>query len=340
LSRNLYKNPFIAKKPCIKQGLPVEKNVLLTAAFISVLLLSATLGALFVNCGRANPFLYEQEEEEVSPPSYVSPPTIIIFSPENNTVHSVSNISFTFKVIVVVPTLPELFYYYLDLSEVYYKASWLSNNTYLDLEAVKNSTPSRTRTFSNDSLEQWGTYWTLSGYALSPNFAINMTGVPEGSHYLEVFAVLQGSRRTGRSYGSVPTIHYGRYTLIGSSIVNFTIDTPPDVSILALENTTYNVSDVSLNFTVSQAVSKITYCLDGQENVTIGGNTTLTGLPNGEHNITVYATDEAGNVGASETMYFSVDAPEPFPTTIVVASAASAAIVGIGILVYLKKRKH
>jgi hypothetical protein len=297
LSPNIFK---------LSRDFPVEKMTLLKTAFITVLLLSTVAETQLVNLGKANPFLYEQEEKEVSPPSYVSPPTIIIFSPENNTVRSVSNISFTFRVIVVVPTLPELFYYYLDLSEVYYKASWLSNNTYLDLEAVKNSTPSRTRKFSNDSLEQWGTYWTLSGYVLSPKFSVNITGVPEGSHYLQVFAVLQGSRRTGRSYGSVPTIHYGKYTLIGSSTVTFTIDTPPKVSILSLENTTYNTSDVSLNFTVNQSVSKITYCLDGQENVTFSGNTILTGLPNGDHNVTVYVIDEAGNIGASETITFTV----------------------------------
>jgi hypothetical protein len=200
LSPNIFK---------LSRDFPVEKMTLPKTPFITVLLLSTIAETQLVNLGKTNPFSNEQEEKKVSPPYYVSPPTIIIFSPENNTVHSVSNISFTFKVIIVVPTLPELLYCYLDLSEVYYKASWLSNNTYLDLEAVKNSTPPRTRTFSNDSLEQWGIYWTLSGYALSPNSSINMIGVPNGSQYLEVFAILQGSRRTGRGYGSVPTIRYG-----------------------------------------------------------------------------------------------------------------------------------
>jgi hypothetical protein len=74
--------------------------------------------------------------------------------------------------------------------------------------------------------------------------------------------------------------------------------------------------------------------LDGQENVTINANATLTGLSEGDHNLTVYATDEAGNVGASETIYFSI-----FPTTLAIA-VVTVAVIGIVLLVYFKKRKY
>ena len=75
--------------------------------------------------------------------------------------------------------------------------------------------------------------------------------------------------------------------------------------------------------------------------MTISGNTTLTGLPNGDHNVTVYATDEFGNTGASQIIYFSVEVPEPFPTALVAtASGTALAIVGVVLLVYLKKRKR
>ena len=75
--------------------------------------------------------------------------------------------------------------------------------------------------------------------------------------------------------------------------------------------------------------------------MTINGNTTLTDLPNGYHNITVYATDEAGNTGASETVYFSVEVPEPFPiSTIAAVSVAIVAVTGAGLLIYFRRRKH
>ena len=131
---------------------------------------------------------------------------------------------------------------------------------------------------------------------------------------------------------------YG-FFINGSSSVFFTIDaTPPSILSLSVENKTYYTSDVPLDLTVNEPVSQISYSLDGQDNVTIAGNTTLTGLSDGEHNVTVYAQDIAGNIGASETICFSIQ--EPFPTTIGATASASAAIIGIGLLVYFRKRNH
>jgi hypothetical protein len=42
----------------------------------------------------------------------------------------------------------------------------------------------------------------------------------------------------------------------------------------------------------------------------------------------------------SETIYFSVEVPEPFPTTSVIAPIASVVAVGAGLAVYFKKRNH
>jgi len=114
----------------------------------------------------------------------------------------------------------------------------------------------------------------------------------------------------------------------------------PNVSLLLPQGGKFNTSDAPLDFTVDQPVSQIKYSLDGKENVTITGNTTLTGLANGYHNITVYAMDEAGNTGASETLFFNVEVPEPFPVVpVAAASIAVVVAVGAGLLVYFKKRK-
>ena len=51
-----------------------------------------------------------------------------------------------------------------------------------------------------------------------------------------------------------------------------------------------------------------------------------------------YAEDSAGNMGASETLFFTIsESPEPFPTTLVVASVITVVVVGIGLLFYFKK---
>jgi hypothetical protein len=114
---------------------------------------------------------------------------------------------------------------------------------------------------------------------------------------------------------------------------------PPEINIASPVNQTYNGSSVSLVFTVNKPVNWTGYSLDGQDNITISGNTTISGLSNGLHNVTVYAKDEFENTGASETISFSVEVP--FPTTLVAAaSAATIAVVGVGLLVYFRKRKH
>ena len=113
----------------------------------------------------------------------------------------------------------------------------------------------------------------------------------------------------------------------------------PNLSILTLQNASYSTSNVPLIFTIDKPVSQVEYSLDGQPNVTVAGNTTLTELANGFHNVTVYAADEAGKTGASETVFFKVEVPEPFPIMPIVVSVTVTAVVAVAVLVYLKKRK-
>jgi hypothetical protein len=115
---------------------------------------------------------------------------------------------------------------------------------------------------------------------------------------------------------------------------------PPKISISSPENKTYTTNNVSLTFTLNKPATWIGYSLDSQPQISLAGNTTLLNLSKGPHNVTVYAKDEFEVVGVSEAINFFVEqpSPEPFPTTLVIASSAVAAAVAIGIPVYLKKR--
>ena len=142
--------------------------------------------------------------------------------------------------------------------------------------------------------------------------------------------------------GSVPAANdQDRYPLMNPVVIpEFPDTTPPAISVVSPENKTYAITDVPLNFTVTESVSWIAYSLDGQTNVTITGDIILTGLSDGPHSLIVYANDTFGYTGASETIYFSVSQPEPFPTwiaatTVIVLIAAVAA----ALLVYLVKGK-
>ena len=83
------------------------------------------------------------------------------------------------------------------------------------------------------------------------------------------------------------------------------------------------------------------YSLDSKENITISENESLTGLPNGLHNITLYANDTFGNVATSQTNNFTIAKPQQtFPTAIVITASGAAAVVATGLLVYFEKYKR
>lgn len=115
---------------------------------------------------------------------------------------------------------------------------------------------------------------------------------------------------------------------------------PPKISVQSPVNQTYSESIVPLVFTVDKAVNWTSYSLDGRLNQTIVGNTTLAGLSSGSHSITVYSNDTFGNVGASETITFTVAIPIPNVIIVAVAGALAVVVLGAGIIIYLKKRKH
>jgi hypothetical protein len=112
------------------------------------------------------------------------------------------------------------------------------------------------------------------------------------------------------------------------STSNLTNTVPPIISNLSIENTTYNSTDIPLNFTVNTNTLKATYSLDGKDNVTVAGNSTLTNVPVGTHTLVIYAFDDAGNNAASKTVNFAVAIfasltpdrhPQPLPIVTIIA---------------------
>jgi hypothetical protein len=293
----------------------VKKKTLLTAAFLSMLLMLTVTGTQLVNLGRANWYSKARYEfvpmGEIPPPNGTKPHTIQIFSPKNNTAIDSYNFTLAFNVSAPERDINDV---YLSLSKVYYKASWLSGITSVDLEAHDHGS----------------------------TFSIHIAGVPNGNNTITVYAVGTGMNETRRRYVDkdfppIIYVHFLGFSIVGSSVVSFTVDTiRPKVSILSHQNITYNTPDIPLNLAVNENAASITYSLDGQDNVTVYGNTTLRGLPNGDHNVTVYATDEAGNIGASETIHFTI---KSLPATMVIAPIASVAVAGAGLLVYFVKSK-
>ena len=86
-------------------------------------------------------------------------------------------------------------------------------------------------------------------------------------------------------------------------IITGTDIVPPAINIISPENKTYATANLPLDFTVNEPTSWIGYSLDGQENQTIAGNTTLSGLSEESHSLTIYANDTVGNMGTSTVQF-------------------------------------
>jgi hypothetical protein len=80
----------------------------------------------------------------------------------------------------------------------------------------------------------------------------------------------------------------------------------PIILILSPESMRYNITSVPLTFTVDQTTSWMGYSLDGQSKTTVSGNTTLTDLAIGIHNIIIFANNTANMMGASSLIFLTV----------------------------------
>jgi len=88
---------------------------------------------------------------------------------------------------------------------------------------------------------------------------------------------------------------------------NETAQAFPIILILSPESMIYNMTNVPLTFTVDQTTSWTGYSLDGQSNTTVSGNTTLTNLAYGIHNIIIFANSTTNVMGASSIIFFRVE---------------------------------
>ena len=120
--------------------------------------------------------------------------------------------------------------------------------------------------------------------------------------------------------------------LVATDLKTFAIDVspraPPQIQILIPQNTTYATNTIPLNFTINKPSVWIGYSLDNNGNVTVVGNTTLTGLLDGSHNVVVFANDSLGDMGSSDLVYFSVQIPIYDVAVIDVVSSAAQVFQG------------
>jgi len=143
-------------------------------------------------------------------------------------------------------------------------------------------------------------------------FSINLTELSEGKHTLTVRA---RGKTTYLPDNEDPYISDKIDVDSNPETVIFRIGGHPiNASIASPENKIYDVSEIPLSFVLAQDTSWIGYRLDDHDNITVLGDTVLTGLDCGYHTLVLYANDTFGVMTASK-INFTV-APQQTPTPI------------------------
>ena len=255
------------------------KKKLVLAIITSVLLLSLVAEVQVGRLAEANPWLFVT----FGPPlPGTIPPVIAMYSPRNDTVYAFNNVSLSVHI-----TKPQL-----------------NASTETGITAVRYTLDNDNDTTGANTV---GLYYCTSYSSSSPpgisefNYRDNLT-LPEGNHNITMFC-------TGIVFADS-----GAFFISGKSTVCFTVDTSlPEISDVSVENMTYNSKDIPLSFTINETAFWAAYSLDDQANITIRGNTTLSGLSDGYHSLVVYANDTAGNMGFSNKTSFIIDTYAPNP---------------------------
>src|SRR4030066_2362877 len=252
---------------------------------------------------------------EVAKANYFPPPSIEIYSPiPAPDFHSNAYVQLNVRV-NILPSEP-------DITFIRYSLDGKANVTLTNLTKRDNV---------------W--YWTTTegvfaqGKAFSTEASLG--NLADGNHTLTVYAHYADGKEMSKSR-------------------EFTVDTnykpwnPPELVLLSPQNQTYTATEIQLTFATNEAILSANYLLDNrggnasQYLMGLMGNTTLTGLSNGIHKLTVTVWTERGL--ASQSILFTVaqetENQQPFPALMIITVALTGAVVGGGLLVYFQKRKH
>ena len=250
--------------------------------------------------------------------NYLPPPSLEIFSPISPGVYPNASVLLNVRV-NILPSEP-------DITCIRYSLDGKANVTITNLAKEENVG-----------------YWTSTKGVIASGTAFSakvfMDNLADGAHMLVVYARYANGKEMPKSREFTVDTNYKPYT--------------PELAILSPQNKTYTTAEVPLTFTINEPILHAHYMLDRHDpflflsgDTELTGNSTLTDLSNGMHNITITVVTERGS--ASQTTYFSINIndasttnnSDPTIPAVVAGSIGATAAVGFGFMVYFKKRKR
>ena len=267
----------------------MKRKTILVYALLSVLIASMA-GLENVNVSNANPI--------VNVPSTTDQPIVSLVSPINGTIlQAQQNETIIFNV-----AMPQSWY-----SGVFSEGTIRNVSCILDQEQILFNDTIYGRDAPVTERAGWVYFPPANAYVRSINYSQNVGLLPAGLHILKISVAADTWSRS----------QYVERYQDNSAVVtySFMVSAPPTITLLPVENSSYNGTIFPLVFNVNATTSWSGYSLDNQANVTTNGNATLTDLAEGNHSLVVYANDTFGNMGKSDTILFNVILPTPTPSS-------------------------
>jgi len=174
--------------------------------------------------------------------------------------------------------------------------------------------PNGTLKWKVHSLGNWGSDGIVTT-ADGTIYVADNTGLhafnPDGTLKWEYSLITEGSIPAIASDGTI-------YVANGGTLWAFSDLTPPSVTIISPQNTSYVTSSIQINVSASDpsGIAEVKAEVDGTTNITLTYQNgyyvgLATGLTEGSHWIRIYAKDNFGNVNSSQIVYFTVDLTQP-----------------------------
>jgi hypothetical protein len=163
------------------------------------------------------------------------------------------------------------------------------------------------------------------------DFSVNITGIKPGLHRVWV--------NETATYNLLLAMHTA---VVTSGVTTFSVYVPETtVSVTSpIQNATYTTKNVPLNFSTQKPASSYWISLDGEKQVLIYGNTTLSDLTYGVHTVEVFAVEnQKADTSQKITFTITPQKTSTLPQLTLILSIASIVIVAvIAVTAYLLRR--